>query len=236
MRVLRREALHRIYPLPDGLHFTPAMSARAVMSDQRIVEVPMAYAERTGESKLRVLRDGFRFLFAIRDAALLYQPGRMLGLAAAACVAAGVVWSSYPVEFYWRTHSLEEWMIYRLLLCGLLFDSAFVFLCGAVLGERILSLVHHRSNTSFIAALFDRLLHRSRLMAMAVAAAMTAVILVWPGLVQYAESGRVTIHWSRPMAAVFLLQISAFALVCIVLQKIVELWTEQLKYAGRRAQ
>jgi glycosyltransferase involved in cell wall biosynthesis len=31
MRVLRREALARLLPLPDGLHFTPAMSARALM-------------------------------------------------------------------------------------------------------------------------------------------------------------------------------------------------------------
>jgi glycosyltransferase involved in cell wall biosynthesis len=236
MRVLRREALRALYPLPDGLHFTPAMSARAVMSDQRIVEVPMAYAERVGESKLRVLRDGFRFLFAIRDAALLYQPSRTLGLAAVACVASGVVWSSYPVEFYWRTHSLEEWMIYRLLLCGLLFESAFVFLCAGVLGDRIISLVHHRSNASFVAALFDRLLHRSRLTALAVATAITAVVLVWPGLVQYVERGQVTIHWSRPMAAVFLLQVSAFAVVCVVLQKIVELWSEQLKYVASRRQ
>lgn len=233
MRVVRREALRAIYPLPDGLHFTPAMSARAVMSDQRIVEVPMAYAERVGESKLRVLRDGFRFLFAIRDAALLYQPGRLLGLAAAACIAAGVVWTSYPVEFYWRTHSLEEWMIYRLLLCGLLFDSAFVFLCGGVLGERILSLVHRRSTTSFIAAVLGWLLHRSRLIGIAAAATFGAVALVWPGLMQYIDNGKVTIHWSRPMAAVFLLQISAFAVVCVVLQKIVDLWAEQLKYARR---
>ena len=62
MRVLRREALNTLYPLPDGLHFTPAMSARALMTDQRVVEIPMSYAERVGESKLRVLRDGVRFL------------------------------------------------------------------------------------------------------------------------------------------------------------------------------
>src|SRR5947207_825235 len=54
MRVVRREALHHLYPLPAGLHFTPAMSARAMLSDAtRIVEVDMPYAEREGESKLR---------------------------------------------------------------------------------------------------------------------------------------------------------------------------------------
>src|SRR5262245_35052025 len=40
MRVVRRESLADLYPLPDGLHFTPAMSARAVMQRLRIIEAP----------------------------------------------------------------------------------------------------------------------------------------------------------------------------------------------------
>ena len=63
MRVVRRSALPRLFPLPDGLHFTPAMSARAMLSDSvKIVEIDMPYRERAGESKLRVARDGVRFL------------------------------------------------------------------------------------------------------------------------------------------------------------------------------
>src|SRR5262245_27786764 len=42
MRVLRRSALDHLTPLPDGLHFTPAMSARILMEDRlRLVELPM---------------------------------------------------------------------------------------------------------------------------------------------------------------------------------------------------
>ncbi len=227
MRVLRRNALTALYPLPDGLHFTPAMSARAVLGDQRIVEVPMAYAERVGESKLRVMRDGVRFFYAIRDAALLYQPGRMCGLVATLCVAAGVFWSAYPVEYYLRNRALEEWMIYRLLLCGLLFSSAFSFVCAGVLGDRVLSLVHRRSQTTFLSSLFERLLHRSRLAVLSVTCALAALVLVWPGLVQYAQTGHVTIHWSRPMVAVFLLQIAVLSITYGVLQKIVDLWAGQ---------
>jgi glycosyltransferase involved in cell wall biosynthesis len=228
MRVLKREALAALYPLPDGLHFTPAMSARAVLGDQRIVEVPIAYAERVGESKLRVARDGVRFLFAIRDAALLYQPGRVFGMAAALCVIAGAFWSAYPIEFYLRNYRLEEWMIYRLLLCGLLFNSAFSFICAGVLGDRVLGLVYRRSQTPFLSALFDRLLHGTRLTYAAIAAFIVALALVWPGLMQYAQTGHVTIHWSRPIAAVFLLQIAVLSIVYEVLQKIVDLWSSQL--------
>jgi glycosyltransferase involved in cell wall biosynthesis len=41
MRVVRRASLEHLYPLPDGLHFTPSMSARALLNDLRVVEVPM---------------------------------------------------------------------------------------------------------------------------------------------------------------------------------------------------
>ena len=232
MRVLRRDALPDIYPLPDGLHFTPAMSARAVMSDQRIVEVPMAYAERVGESKLRVIRDGFRFLFAIRDAVLLYHPSRLFGLAAALCAIAGVLWGTYPVELYARTRHLEEWMIYRLLLCGFLFTSAFTLMCSGVLADRVLSLVYRRRQISFLGALFDRLLNGGRLFALAAAAVVLAFVLVWPGLVEYARTGHVTMHWSRPLVAVSLLQIALVAGVYRVLQKVIELWAGQLAYAA----
>jgi glycosyltransferase involved in cell wall biosynthesis len=233
MRVVRRSALASLYPLPDGLHFTPAMSARAVMSDQPIVEVPMAYAERVGESKLHVLRDGMRFLFAIRDAVLLYQPGRLFGLIATLAILSGVLWSSYPVEFYLRFQRLEEWMIYRLLLAGFLFDAAFCLICAGVLADRVLSLVYHRRETSFVGALLQRLLDRSQLVYLAALCIGAAVILVWPGLVEYARTGHVTMHWSRPLVAVSLLQIALFSCVYSVLQKIVELWSGQISHDTR---
>lgn len=75
MRVLRRAALPKLYPLPDGLHFTPAMTCRALMGKGlKIVEVPIEYAKRTGKSKLSVIRDGLRFLKTILGMALFYKP------------------------------------------------------------------------------------------------------------------------------------------------------------------
>src|SRR5262249_21256264 len=75
MRVLRRSALEHLTPLPDGLHFTPAMSARILMEGRlRLVELPMPYAERVGRSKLSVLKDGLRFLSCIMQAAVTHRP------------------------------------------------------------------------------------------------------------------------------------------------------------------
>src|SRR5512137_2076210 len=58
MRVFHRGILESLYPLPNGLSFTPAMSTKAIHERLRVEEVPIPYAERAGRSKLNVLRDG----------------------------------------------------------------------------------------------------------------------------------------------------------------------------------
>jgi glycosyltransferase involved in cell wall biosynthesis len=74
-RVVRRSSLKYMSPLPDGLHFTPAMSAICLLDPRlRIEEVPMPYKERIGRSKLRVLKDGLRFLYTILFTACCYSP------------------------------------------------------------------------------------------------------------------------------------------------------------------
>jgi glycosyltransferase involved in cell wall biosynthesis len=78
-RILRRDVLEKLYPLPDGLNFTPVMSTRALHEDLKMIEVPIRYEERAGESKLSVVRDGLRFLFTILGTAAAYNPVRLLG-------------------------------------------------------------------------------------------------------------------------------------------------------------
>ncbi len=80
MRVFRRETLERMYPLPDGLNFTPVMSTRAIHEGLKMVEVPIPYSERSGRSKLSVVKDGMRFFNSIIWTALSYNPVRILGL------------------------------------------------------------------------------------------------------------------------------------------------------------
>jgi glycosyltransferase involved in cell wall biosynthesis len=80
MRIVRREAYNRLCPLPNGLHFTPAMSARALLDREagaKLIEIDMPYHERVGDSKLKAGRDGLRFLGVIFKAALMYRPIRL---------------------------------------------------------------------------------------------------------------------------------------------------------------
>jgi glycosyltransferase involved in cell wall biosynthesis len=121
MRVIRRDALPHLYPLPDGLHFTPAMSARVLMDDRlAVAERPMPYEERIGESKLHVIKDGARFLRTILEMTLMWQPAKLFVVAAVACFALMMLFGVHPMETWLRARRLEEDMIYRLLFCSLL--------------------------------------------------------------------------------------------------------------------
>jgi hypothetical protein len=92
MRVLRRTCLKQLYPLPDGLNFTPVMSTRSLHEGLKVVEVPIPYAERSGRSKLSVVRDGTRFLKTILWTALQYNPARLFELAGFVAVSvAGII-------------------------------------------------------------------------------------------------------------------------------------------------
>ncbi|MCB0217117.1 MAG: glycosyltransferase family 2 protein [Chloroflexi bacterium] len=88
-RVLRREALAKLYPLPDGLNFTPVMTTRALHEQLTMMEVPIRYEERVGDSKLSPLQDGRRFLSTIIWTALAYNPARVLGLVGLALLGLG---------------------------------------------------------------------------------------------------------------------------------------------------
>ena len=80
MRVFKKSVLEKIYPLPNGLNFTPAMSTRAMHENITMTEVPIPYEERVGRSKLSVFRDGRIFLECILWTTLTYNPVKLLGL------------------------------------------------------------------------------------------------------------------------------------------------------------
>lgn len=86
MRVIRRSSLKYLMPLPDGLHFTPAMSCNALLDRRlKICEHPVPYSERVGNSKLSVAQDGIRFLSIILLTGCFYNPLK--------CAAAGILCS-----------------------------------------------------------------------------------------------------------------------------------------------
>ena len=113
MRVFRRTVLDQLYPLPDGLNFTPVMSVRAMHEEIKLVEVAVPHHEREGQSKLSVIRDGVRFLNAIIWTALTYNPVRILGLIGMTFIAlAAVILASFVVARLGGTTEISNWGVF----------------------------------------------------------------------------------------------------------------------------
>lgn len=145
MRVVRRTCLHRLYPLPDGLNFTPVMSTRAVHEGLTVVEVPIPYRERVGRSKLSVVRDGSRFLKTILWTSLEYNPVRLMGFAGllALAIAASIAVGLVVMRLQGVTH-LGAWGVFS-LFSALVLSVAGVSIFGlGVTFNYLVSLFHQR--------------------------------------------------------------------------------------------
>jgi glycosyltransferase involved in cell wall biosynthesis len=236
MRVLRKEALPRLLPLPDGLHFTPAMSARALVDGElRVAELEMPYEERIGRSKLAVVGDGLRFLGVILSAVAYIRVSRLtwplvalLGLAAAVLVAE-------PALFYLANGRLLEWMFYRIALSLTGSTVALVILCTTIVSEHVSALTHLR---------YERFSPGTRglwryenlraLGWLGLALGLAAAALNVEGLRQLMTTGHVTLHWSRVMLGAFFGIDVAVLLCAVALLNLVRALHARQPYLRRR--
>ncbi len=203
MRVIRRDMLRHLYPLPDGLHFTPAMSARALMDDRlKIVERPMPYQERIGESKLHVVKDGVRFLRTIFEMTLMWQPAKLFVAIAALCFAAMVLFAMHPIEMWLSERRFEEDMIYRLLFCLFLGTMGSTLLSAGVVCEHLHRLLRDRpSPQTFLWSALDKIYSVRGFAFAALIAIPLSTWLVGRGAWTWITAGYVEIHWSRVVLA-----------------------------------
>lgn len=150
-RIVRRSSLKLMTPLPDGLHFTPAMSAICMLDPRlNIVEVHgMKYKEREGRSKLSVVKDGVRFLSTIMFAACCYAPIKtMLGFAALTAMTFAL-FALLPIGDPWFATTVGVPVIAALLGGGAVVHQLNYLLIGprrqAGAAERLLqSVLRHR--------------------------------------------------------------------------------------------
>jgi glycosyltransferase involved in cell wall biosynthesis len=197
MRVLRRSALSRLRPLPNGMHYTPAMSAMALFDPQlRIVEVPIPYAERVGESKLSVFRDGRRFMRVLFEIALSYRPFPFFGGLGLGCLALGAGYAITPL----RTALIEGAAlatdsIYRVSTVVVLFEAALILIGTGLLAERATAILHtRRSPPTWIHRALDAILMRRPFLGASLAA-IGALIVTYRSLVSYLAHGWIDQHW-----------------------------------------
>jgi len=214
------------------MHFTPAMSARAILSpDLRIRELEMPYEERAGESKLRVFRDGLRFLRVIVEAALLYRPSRPLGFLGAVFILTAFVLILPPAVFYFQHRRVLEWMIYRFVVADLAANSGTLLLAASYLSRRIVQMVLQLPREDFV---FHRLvakyLRSPWVWGVIGTFICTAAALVAPSFVELVKTGATYEHWSRFIAASVLVGVSVTMLVTRVLDFTLDLLDARLAF------
>jgi glycosyltransferase involved in cell wall biosynthesis len=192
MRVLKREALASLYPLPDGLDFTPAMSTRALYEDLRMVEVPIPYRERVGRSKLNVAHDGARFLRSILWTATLYNPLGIFGTLGLALLAVALLIGLPAVLFYLQHRSVPEDQIYRLLAVLILSASGVNILAFGLISKGIVNLLPgRRARTSPLPKRVQVGLAWTGL-----AALLVGFGLIAPAGFEWLATRQISFHWS----------------------------------------
>lgn len=190
MRVFKRSLLPRLAPLPTGLHFTPAMTARVACMGGVFVEKPIPYSERVGQSKLSVLGDGVRFLRVILGTVFAYFPLRVFGPLAVASLALAAGLALLPVRTYLGGSPIEEWMIYRLLTVLTLSVCASVFAAIGLLAQKASNAALGRP-----ASWVDRPAIRETAGVCGAALGLAGVVVNWPTIIEYATTGHITRHW-----------------------------------------
>ncbi len=238
MRVVRRNSLRRLYPLPNGLHFTPSISARALLNDLRVIEVPISYHERVGRSKLSVVRDGIRFLQTIIDGVMCYRPERLLLMGVAFCLMFVLILSLHPAEYFLATRHVEDWLIYRFVACQLLGSFALLLLLATALSDQMAHFgPRRREARQFWPVLVSGLLRRPAVSVLIGSLFGLTLLFLWPGIVEYVTTRHVHMHWSRLIAGAFTLFSMLQTIVFATLLKIVTIWQREQGLetsAGRR--
>ena len=236
MRVVRRESLFKLLPLPDGLHFTPAMSARALASRHvKMVEIDMPYHERTGTSKLKVGKDGILFARSIVDASLLYRPSRPLAILGLGWLALAVGLMITPALHYLTHWSIQEWMIYRFVVSHLAGANAVLFLCASYLSARMVHVALGRSEHPIAGIVPVGALFSSRFFWLLPATLLLlGAVLVIPSFLELVRTGATYEHWSRFVAMSLLWLTASILVVTRVVDYIMDLVCAQLAYSQSR--
>jgi hypothetical protein len=228
LRVVRRSSLAKLMPLPDGLHFTPAMSARALLgAELRLSEIDMPYRERSGKSKLRIARDGMRFLKVIVNTASLYRPFRVLSCFGLLCLVLATTLMITPAVHWMEHRNVLEWMIYRFVVANLAATAAALLLCAGYLTRRIvdITILGPPRTRRLDAAMASRWFWAAPTTLVA-----TGLALVIRSLPESLTNGFTYEHWSRFIAMSFLVSTALVLVVTRIIDAFLGLVSERLKY------
>lgn len=231
MRVVRAASLGHIYPLPDGLHFTPAMSARAMLSSAlKIVEINMSYHERVGESKLHPGKDGLRFLRVIIETAFLYRPSRPFGLVSLVMLLTAAALMLPPVALYLQDQTVEEWMIYRFIVSALIGTGGMLCASASYLSGRIAKVALGDEVGDRDRSLTTRFFRARGFWLVPALFTLGGIALVAGSLKERLITGQTDVHWSRFIVMSFALSFALNLAVTRAIDYVLDLLALRLSY------
>ena len=227
MRVIRKEVLTKLYPLPTGLHFTPAMTLRALVSDLLIRELPVPYHERTGRSKLSILRDGLRFLLAITEIALCYCPLKFFGFTSSLFLLVALCYSIDPAWNYVIQDTIGGNFIYRQIVINTFFLAGLMTLSIGVVAERVAaSLNGNNRRHSALGRLVLWLCSTRKMLVTGSVLIFTGVFSNINGITEYLMTRHVSYHWGAlsmgSMCVLAGLQFTALGIFELLVNRILE--------------
>ena len=228
MRVFKKNILPQLYPLPDGLDFTPAMSTRAIHEGLRILEVPMPYHERVGRSKLSVVRDGLRFLRSIVSTTLLYNPLKFFGIVGLFMMLGGLLIGIQPFIYFLLNRQVPDYFIYRLFVVLILFVAGTNITSFGVLSNYTISIWHKRS--PYYGRL-ERIIYNrytySYLDTAGLLLIIAGVALNIPSIYHYLTVRQVPVHWLYLFTGVTLILVGLQLFTSSIMMKILAALNER---------
>jgi glycosyltransferase involved in cell wall biosynthesis len=229
MRIVKKESWEKLSPLPDGLHFTPAMSVRAILDRSiKIEEVPIPYEERVGRSKLSVIKDGFRFLGAILEISFTYKPLRLFGCIGIILIFLALLYGIDPIFHYIRQRNVPEDRIYRLLFVLVAGISGVQMLFLGLMTQAITNLIHNYEMETSVERFLDKTV-LNRLTFLGILCILAAVLLNANAILQYVSLRKIFVHWSYIVTGGLLVLFGFQLLGFSIINRIVDLLKEQKK-------
>jgi hypothetical protein len=124
LRAIKRDALTKLGLKSTGMELASEMILKAARRSMSVTEVPVGYAVRVGESKLRTWQDGWRhlrFLLLNTPTFTFVVPGLMLCLAGLAALVAALVVNGVTIDSVGGQLGLVGTVFSVLGVMGLLF-------------------------------------------------------------------------------------------------------------------
>jgi magnesium-transporting ATPase (P-type) len=167
-------------------------------------------------------------LRTIVSGVICYRPEKLLLGLFVTCLLAMALLAANPIEFYVEHRRLEEWMIYRFVVCYLLGSFGLLLLLATALTYQMAKFGPRRGSANAFWPFVVASVMRGRILAVLLVVLLAlAAAFLWPGFRELGATGHVTMHWSRLLAGAFSLSVALQTAVFGLLLKVLSVWRSQ---------